>query len=52
MNIAEGSLEELRYFLMLAQGLGYGSTDLLRSMTEEVGRLLGSYTRSILASRF
>ena len=50
MNIAEGSLEESRYFLILAQDLGYGSTDRLRISAEEVGRLLGSYTRSILAS--
>jgi len=27
MNIAQASLEECRYFLILAQDLGYGSTD-------------------------
>ena len=26
MNIAEGSLEECRYYLILAQDLGYGDT--------------------------
>jgi four helix bundle protein len=27
MNIAEGSLEECRYYLILANDLGYGNTD-------------------------
>ena len=29
MNIAEGSLEECRYYLILAHDLGYGDTDAL-----------------------
>ena len=50
MNIAEGSLEESRYYLILAEDLGYGTTgDLTRSL-EEVSRLLGTYARAILAS--
>jgi len=52
MNIAEGSLEESRYFLILAQDLGYGSAAKLTNTAEEVGRLLGSYRRALLTSRF
>ena len=50
LNIAEGSLEESRYYLILAQELGYGSTEALMGSLEEASRLLGAYTRAILAS--
>jgi len=50
MNIAEGSLEESRYYLILAQDLGYGRTDTLMTLLEEVSRLLNAYERTILAS--
>jgi four helix bundle protein len=50
MNLAEGSLEESRYYLVLARDLGYGQTDELQTLLEEVNRLLNSYARSILAS--
>ncbi len=50
MNFAEGSLEKCRYYLILAQDLGYGRTDTLTSRGEEVSRLLNAYTRAILAS--
>ena len=36
MNIAQGSLEECRYYLILAKDLGYGDTSLLMSQLEEV----------------
>lgn len=36
MNIAQGSLEECRYYLILAQDLGYGETRILMSQLEEV----------------
>jgi four helix bundle protein len=49
MNVAEGSVEESRYYLVLARDLGYGQTDDLRTLLEEVSRLLNSYARSILA---
>ena len=48
MNIAEGSLQESRYYLILAQDLGYGDTAKLASAAEEVSRLLGAYTAAIL----
>ncbi len=50
MNIAEGSLEESRYYLILAEDLGYGKTGHLTNSLEEVSRLLGTYARAILAS--
>jgi four helix bundle protein len=50
MNIAEGSLEECRYYLILAQDLGYGDTTDLSNKAEEVSRLLTAYTAAILRS--
>ena len=50
LNIAEGSLEECRYYLILAQDLGYGQTDPLMTTLEETSRLLNAYARAILAS--
>ena len=50
MNIAQGSLEECRYYLILAQDLDYGETSQLMSQLEEVSKLLEAYTASILAS--
>jgi len=48
MNIAEGSVEECRYFLILVKDLGYGGTERLASLLEEVSRLLNAYTAAIL----
>lgn len=50
LNIAEGSVEECRYFLILAKDLGYGDTQALTTALEEVSRLLGAYTAAILTS--
>jgi len=50
MNIAEGFLEESRYYLILSQDLGYGSTGELMELLNEVGRLLKGYSRAIAAS--
>lgn len=47
MNTAQGSLEECRYYLILARDLGYGDvSDLMRGL-EEVSRLLTAYMRAI-----
>jgi four helix bundle protein len=48
MNIAEGSVEECRYFLILVKDLGYGDTERLASLLEAVSRLLNAYTAAIL----
>jgi len=50
MNIAQGSLEECRYYLILAKDLGYGDTEALVSQIEEVSKILESYSSSILSS--
>jgi len=51
MNIAEGSLEESRYYLISVKDLGYGDTDLLTSKLDEVGRLLGAYLRAVTSAK-
>ena len=50
MNLAEGSLEECRYYLILAQDLGYGDTAKLAGSLEEVSRMLSAYAAAILTS--
>jgi four helix bundle protein len=50
MNIAEGSVEECRYYLILAKDLGYADTHGLTTSLEEVSRLLGAYAAAILSS--
>ncbi|MBI3886639.1 MAG: four helix bundle protein [Opitutae bacterium] len=47
MNIAQGSLEECRYYLILSRDLGYGDSAQLLEQLEEVSRLLNAYTRAI-----
>jgi four helix bundle protein len=47
-NIAEGSLEESRYYLILSHDLGYLDTTELWGQTEEIGRLLNVYRTAIL----
>ncbi len=48
MNVAQGSLEELRYYFILARDLEYLPTDGRWDDLEEVARLLGAYTSSLL----
>jgi len=50
LNIAESSLEECRYYLILAHDLGYGDTTALTALIEEVSKMLNAYTTAILAS--
>ena len=52
LNIAQGSLEECRYYLILAKDLNYGEITQLNSQLEEVSKLLGAYSAKILASGF
>ena len=51
MNIAQGSLEESRYYLILARDLGYCPTEQLLADLSEVSRLLDAYMQRITASR-
>ena len=50
MNVAEGSVEECKYFLILADDLGYGNTSSLSALLEEVSRMLHAYASAILTS--
>ena len=50
MNIAQGSVEECRYYLILARDLGYSETSNLLSEVEEVSKLLDAYAKAILNS--
>jgi len=50
LNIAQGSLEECRYYLILAKDLNYGDTSQLTTQLEEVSKLLEAYLSSILDS--
>ena len=49
-NIAEGPVEECRYFLILAQDLGYSDTARSAELLDEVSRLLCAYTRAARSS--
>ena len=49
-NISKGSLEEVRYYLILSQDLGYSDNLILVEELEEVSRLLYFYTKTILTS--
>lgn len=51
-NIAQGSIEESRYYLILVKDLNYGDTSDLMALLEEVSKLLEAYSRSILNSDF
>ena len=50
LNIAQGSLEECRYYLILSRDLGYGENGILRNQLEEVSRLLEAYQKGISES--
>ena len=47
MNIAQGSIEECKYYLILASDLNYVNTDDLKKLLNEVGKLLYSYSKAI-----
>lgn len=50
-NIAQGSLEECRYYITLSHDLGYGENEQLDSLSEEISKLLNSYMNAIEKSR-
>lgn len=52
LNIAQGSLEECRYYFILARDLNYGDTTELVSQLAEVSKLLEAYAAKILTSGF
>ena len=50
LNIAQGSAEEIRYYLRLGRDLSYGDNDALGALLEEVSKLLEGYRHSIVMS--
>jgi four helix bundle protein len=48
LNIAQGSIEECRYYLILATDLNYGECQQLAMLLEEVSRILDAYAKAIL----
>ena len=52
LNIAQASLEESRYYLILANDLNYTDSSQPMSQLVEVSKLLEAYSGSILTSSF
>ena len=50
-NIAQGSIEESRYYLILANDLEYGNVDPQRSQLSEASRLLERYMQAVKNDR-
>ena len=50
-NIAQGSLEEARYFLILAHDLEYGDALPLLEQVDEVCRMLQAYVSAVASNR-
>ena len=48
--MAEGSVEECRYFLNLSKDLGYGDSQKLSAALEEASRLVYAYRTAMLTS--
>jgi len=48
LNIAQGSIEECRYYLTLADDLKYGENDALMALLEEISKIIDSYAKAIL----
>ena len=46
-NIAQGSLEELKYYLVLSEDLGYTTEGVLPLKADEVGKLLNGLVSSL-----
>jgi four helix bundle protein len=47
LNIAQGSLEESRYYLILARDLNYGEDKKLNLLAQEISKLLEAYINKI-----
>ena len=51
MNYSHASLEECRYYMILANDLGYGLVKGVVEMADEVGRLIMGYVKGIEKKR-
>ncbi|HTC89668.1 MAG TPA: four helix bundle protein, partial [Bryobacteraceae bacterium] len=52
LNMAQASLEECRYYLILTQDLQYGETDAPMALLEEASKCLEGYIQRILNSDY
>ncbi len=52
LNISQGSLSETEYYLLLAQDLKYSKMDQLMDQACEVGKILETYIKAILNSKY
>jgi four helix bundle protein len=50
LNIAQGSLDELKYYIILSHDLGYISEDKIEGLIEEVSKLIEGYSKGIRKS--
>ena len=50
LNIAQGSLEECRYYLILSRDLNFGEIRQLKNLLEEVCRMLSAYYKAVINS--
>ncbi len=50
MYIANGSLEETRYFLILIQDLNFSTTESLQEQLSEVSKILNAYIKKMKVS--
>lgn len=51
MNIAQGSLAEFQYYLILSQDFGYGKSNALVTLLNEVSKMLETNMSKILSSK-
>ena len=49
-NIAQGSIEECRYYLILTKDLGYYDNHETMDLIQEVSKLMDAYIKSVLSS--
>lgn len=47
LNIAKGSLEECRYYLILSKDLNYGFSEKISTQLKEVSKMLSGYSLAI-----
>ena len=52
LNIAQGSLEEVRYYLLLSKDLGYADVTEQLTLAEEISKMLDAYCKAIQHSAF
>jgi four helix bundle protein len=52
LNIADGSLQECTYYLILAKDLGYADVPQLFMDVDEIGKMLNVYSQRLLTPKF